>query len=154
MHFLVDFTAKQKAVSVEIKNRVVIVQSPQSPTDLVQHLCGFHAVIVQWLCHSCEVLSICMPNVYSFSFLIEMTPKTEGGKAMRSKKLKADPLQFARPYGHGVVPMKLLMTAQYPCNFTGTSRTPCSNLAIAMQVQYNYFKSRAYNHCAILFCPK
>ena len=29
-----------------------------------------------------------MPNVYSFSFLIEMTPKTEGGKAMRSKKLK------------------------------------------------------------------
>ena len=49
-----------------------------------------------------------MPNVYSFSFLIEMTPKTEGGKAMRSKKLKADPLQFARRlYGHGAVPMRL-----------------------------------------------
>ena len=37
--------------------------------------------------------------------------------------------------------------------FTGTSLTPCSNLAIAMQVQYNYFKSRAYNHCAFFFVP-
>ena len=37
-----------------------------------------------------------MPNMYSFSFLIEMTPKTEGRRAMRSNKLKADPLQFAR----------------------------------------------------------
>ena len=72
------------------------MQSPQSPTDIVRHLCGFRAVIVQWLGHSRAVLSICMPNVYSFSFLIEMTPKTEGGKALRSKKLKADPLQFAR----------------------------------------------------------
>ena len=82
MHFLVDFTAKQKADSVEmVWNRVVIVQSPQSPTDIVRHLGGFRAVIVRWRCHSCVVLSICMPNVYSFSFLIEMTPKTEGGKA-------------------------------------------------------------------------
>ena len=58
-----------------------------------------------------------MPNMYSFSFLIEMTPKTEGGKAMRSKKLKADPLHSAickADIGHGVVPMKLpyMMTAQ------------------------------------------
>ena len=80
-----------------------------------------------------------MPNMYSFSFLIEMKPKTEGGKAMRSKKLKADPLQFARrTYGHGVVPMKLpyMMTAQYPCNFTYTSLTQCCNLAIAIRVDY------------------
>ena len=75
---------------------MVIVQSPQSHTDIVRHLCDFRAVIIQWLCHSRVVLSICVPNVYSFSFLIEMTPKTEGGKAMRSKKLKADPLLFAR----------------------------------------------------------
>ena len=46
-----------------------------------------------------------------------------------------------------------MMTAQYPCNFTGTSLTQCCNLAIAMQVQYNYFKSRAYNDCAIFFVP-
>ena len=54
-----------------------------------------------------------------------------------------------------MVPMKLpyMMTAQYPCNFTGTSLTQCCNLAIAMQVQYNYFKSRAYNDCAIFFVP-
>ena len=44
-----------------------------------------------------------------------------------------------------------MMTAQYPCNFTGTSLTPCSNLAIARQVQYNYFKSRAYNLCSFFF---
>ena len=52
-----------------------------------------------------------------------------------------------------MVPMKLpyMMTAQYPCNFTGTSLTQCCNLAIAMQVQYNYFKSRAYNDCANFF---
>ena len=75
---------------------MVIVQSPQSHTNIIGHLCGFRAVIIQWLCHSCVVLSICVPNMYSFSFFIEMTPKTEGGKAMRSKKLKADPLQFSR----------------------------------------------------------
>ena len=54
-----------------------------------------------------------------------------------------------------MVLMKLpyMMTAQYPCNFTGTSLTQCCNLAIAMQVQYNYFKSRAYTDCAIFFVP-
>ena len=84
------------------------MQSPQYHTNIIRHLCGFRAVIIQWLCHSHVVLSICVPNVYSFSFLIEMTPKTEGGKATRSKKLKADPLQFARwLYGHGAVPMRL-----------------------------------------------
>ena len=39
-----------------------------------------------------------------------------------------------------------MMTAQYPCDFTDTSLTQCCNLAIAVQVQYNYLKSPAYNH--------
>ena len=46
-----------------------------------------------------------------------------------------------------------MMTAQYPCDFTGASLTQCCNLAIAVQVQYNYLKSWAYNHCAIVFVP-
>ena len=41
-----------------------------------------------------------------------------------------------------------MVTAQYPCYFTDTSLTQCCNLVIAVQVQYNYLKSRAYNHCA------
>ena len=42
-----------------------------------------------------------------------------------------------------------MMTAQYPCDFTDTSLTQCCNLAIAVQVQYNYLKSPAYYHCAM-----
>ena len=42
-----------------------------------------------------------------------------------------------------------MVTAQYPCDFTDTSLTQCCNLAIAVQVQYNYLKSPAYNHCAM-----
>ena len=42
-----------------------------------------------------------------------------------------------------------MVTAQYPSDFTGTSLTQCCNLAIAVQVQYNYLKSLAYNHCAM-----
>ena len=43
-----------------------------------------------------------------------------------------------------------MVTAQYPCNFTDTSLTQCCNLAIAVQVQYNYLKSLAYNYCAMI----
>ena len=46
-----------------------------------------------------------------------------------------------------------MMTAQYPCNFTGTSLTPCCNLAIAMQVQYNCFKSRPTINVQFFFVP-
>ena len=42
-----------------------------------------------------------------------------------------------------------MVTAQYPCDFTDTSLTQCCNLAIAVQVQYNYLKSPAYNHGAM-----
>ena len=42
-----------------------------------------------------------------------------------------------------------MVTAQYPFDFTDTSLTQCCNLAIAVQVQYNYLKSQAYNHCAM-----
>ena len=42
-----------------------------------------------------------------------------------------------------------MMTAQYPCDFTDISLTQCCNLAIAVQVQYNYLKSPANNHCAM-----
>ena len=42
-----------------------------------------------------------------------------------------------------------MVTAQYPCDFTDTSLTQCCNLAIAVQVKYNYLKSPAYNHCIL-----
>ena len=92
-----------------------------------------------------------MPNV--FSFLIEMTPKTERGKAMRSKKLKADPLQFARPtYGHGVVPMKLpyddcLISMQFYRHFTDSMQQPCDSHAGAAQL---FFEPGLQSLCIFL----
>ena len=52
--------------------------------------------IVWWLCDHRVVLGIRVPNVYNFSFLIEMTPETEGRKGMRSKKVKDDLSQGGR----------------------------------------------------------
>ena len=83
-------------------NPVVIVQSPQPRIEItrisydahasVRRLRGDHTV----LCDYRVVLGIRVPNVYNFSFLIELTPKTKCGKGMRSKKVKDDLSQGGR----------------------------------------------------------
>ena len=65
-------------------------------TDIVQRLCSFSTEDVWWLCDYRVVLGIHVPNMYNFSFLIEMTPKTEGRKGMRSKKVQDDLSQGGR----------------------------------------------------------
>ena len=59
---------------------------------------------------------------------------------MRSKKLKADPLQFARrTYGHGVLPMKLpyddcSISMQFYRHFTDSVQQPWDSHAGAVQL--------------------
>ena len=81
-----------------------------------------------------------MPNMYSFSFLIEMTPKTEGGKAMRSKKLKLTHCNLQCGHRSWCGPNEVAIyddcsiSMQFYRHFTDSVLQPCDCHAGAVQL--------------------
>ena len=83
LHFLYGLSATDWSKPVERPpgDRTEIVQCSQPRIEIVRILYdamrlpyGGHAQIVWWLCDNHVVLGIRVPNVYNFSFVIEMTP--------------------------------------------------------------------------------
>ena len=63
----------------------------------------------------------------------EMAPETKGEKGKRSKKeLSVDQTRIRTVMVQSLWDCSKI-TALYPCDFMGTARAPCSNLAIAVR---------------------
>ena len=90
-------------------NGGVIIQSPHPRIEMAQISYDPCPASIQrphrgvsWLCDHCVVLGSCVLNVYNFSFLTEITPKTCKTKGRKEKRFPrygcSITIQF---YGHG-----------------------------------------------------
>ena len=114
------------------------MQFPQLHIEITQpilRLCRDHTVAV-WFS---SILRICVPNMYNYSFLIEMALQTYKTKYSMRETLSqtlTHPKVAARSWWGCRT-----MTAQYSCHFTVSALTLCGNLGIATWGLYDYPKS-------------
>ena len=106
---------------------------------------GGRAEIVRWLCDPRVFWGIRVPNVYGYSFLIEMALQT-------CKTMMQHKIDVRRPHGHGVVVVRLphddcSISVTFYGHSTGTMRQPRDSRAGAGDLSI----ASAYGHRAIFW---